>query len=133
MSKNNVIDKVAIDDLNEATVEDIGNDPALKPADKVNSLQKLIVRAERARNAYSQAYGMLIHSASKARDEWHRRAGEQVADVMGTSGSKGINLLWKIADTAKPDVEGKPYDSNNKTIDYARLVARSLNMEHLVV
>ena len=124
---------IAIDDLNEATVEDISNDPALKPGDKVQSLEKLILRAERARTVYSQAYGMLIHVASTSRDRWHRKASEQAAKVMNTAGTTGLNLLWQIADTARPEVNGMPYDSSNKTIDYAKLVARSLNMEHLVL
>ena len=64
MSKANVVDKVAIDDLSEATVHGICNDPALKPGDKVQYLEKFISRAVKARMSYDTGYGSLVHKES---------------------------------------------------------------------
>ena len=65
-----IIDKVGIDDLSEASVEAIDNDPSLKPSDKVQSLESLIARATKAQATYSSGYDMLIHVATQSRDRW---------------------------------------------------------------
>jgi len=116
-----IIDKVGIDDLSEASVEAIDNDPSLKPSDKVQSLESLIARATKAQATYSSGYDMLIHVATQSRDRWAREAP-----------STGHTLLWQIADTVKPNINDKSYDPTNRTIEYAKLVAHTLNMEHLL-
>ena len=132
MSKANVVDKVAIDDLSEATVHGICNDPALKPGDKVQYLEKFISRAVKARMSYDTGYGSLVHHAQRELDAWHIKASEQAAKVMSTAGTQGVTLLWQIADAMKPEVSGAPYDSTNRTNDYAKLVAKTINMGHLL-
>jgi len=116
-----IIDKVGIDDLSEASVAAIDNDPSLTPADKVQSLESLAARATTAKETYHSGYGMLIGAANRAKRKWARQVPPN-----------GHTLLWQIADTAKPTINNEPYDPANRTIDYAKLVAHTLNMEHLL-
>lgn len=134
-----VLDKVAVDDLSEATIALIENDPTLKPADRVAAFESLIRRAKRARESYNFAYGKLIHLTEKKHEEWHLRASQQVVKVMSTKAScSSTELVNRVAvaytGSGQPlFVDERPWDPA-KMADptYVRSVAEQLGVAHIL-
>tara|TARA_R110000824_G_scaffold339499_1_gene526015 strand:+ start:37 stop:492 length:456 start_codon:yes stop_codon:yes gene_type:complete len=133
------VEHVNVDDLTLASIEDIENDPSLKPEDKVLKLKLLIGRARKARDSYNTGYGELIHRASVAEDKWHKLASEQVADARNKRADITITELVNrvaVAYTASGQhlfVEDKPWDPQRMSDPwYVRQVAVSLKVEHIL-
>ena len=133
------VEKVIIDDLSEATVESINNDPTLKPSDKVSAYESLIKRTRQARNSYDIAYGKLIYLAEGKRDEWHKLASEQVVKVMSTKADcSAAQLVCKVAMAYTGGgqsliVDDRPWDPERMTDPiYLRRVAEKLSVAHIL-
>ena len=134
-----VLDKVAVDDLSEATIAAIENDPTIQPAGKVAAYESIIRRAKKAREAYNFAYGTLIHLTEKKHEEWHKLASQQVVKVMSTKAScSSVELVNRVALAYTGSgqslfVDDRPWDPV-KMADptYVRRVAEELGVAHIL-
>ena len=134
-----VLDTVTVDDINEATLDAIEKDPALKPSDRVAAYGSFAKRAKKARDSFDVAYGKLIHVAERKHDEWHKKASQQVVNVMSTRSSlSGAELVKNVAlaytgSGQVLEVDGSPWDPA-KMVDplYLRRVAEQLSVAHIL-
>lgn len=133
------IEHVEAEDLSEAALIEIENDPNVKPEDKVIRFQRLSLRAARARQTYDTAYGTLIHKAKLKESEWHKRASEEVVEARNYKTSiGGVELINRmaVALTAQGKtlfVEDMPWEpAKMGDLGYVKKVAKQLGVMNLL-
>jgi len=133
------VDRVRIDDLSEATLSDIENDPTLTPSERVDAYESFKRQAKKARDSYNSAYGGLIHLADSKSNEWHKKASEQIAKVMSEpTSSSAVELVNNVAVAYTSSgkslfVDGSPWDPRKMgNAHYVRKVAEQLGVAHIL-
>ena len=133
------IEHVESEDLSEAALVEIENDPNVKPEDKVTRFQRLALRAARARHTYDTAYGTLIHKAKIKETEWHKRATQGAMNARKYKASiGGVELINRMAVSLTAQgktlfVEDMPWEpSKMGDIAYVKKVAEQLGVMNLL-
>ena len=125
------IDKVVLDEINIANVDEIDKDKTLRPAEKQARLTRLANRAKARRNSNDVVYSKIIVEAERSAKRWFKVMNEQTADSYKKIEIPTVGKIILMAVNVKGlMVNGEPWDvSRMKDEEYIEATSLALGAD----